>query len=146
VKEVPRLFSRTGKLMNNNNNSGGSVQEGIQWQTQLINNDLSLDPKGGSASGGKYQGSSYTSDPSLPRNKKSTRWVLIKQVCAVVALLLFLLPLFIFLCMLLPDEFTEITHYAIQHYEAEKVGSSQGPVLNFQLSKELILKVVNIYI
>mmetsp|Transcript_19174 Transcript_19174/g.22856 ORF Transcript_19174/g.22856 Transcript_19174/m.22856 type:complete len:1186 (+) Transcript_19174:273-3830(+) len=89
----------------------------------------------------KQQADSYLSNPALPRNKKSTRWTMMKNICAVVTVLFIFLPFVIFLCMLLPDEFTEITHYAVQHYESEKFSSSQGPVLNFPLSEKLVLKL-----
>lgn len=113
VKEIPRLFSRTNRTLGVNVNENGS-QGG--WGGQLTEGFQTA--MGMSNSGTGYQQdsklNSYTSDPNLPRNKKSTRWNLIKQVCAVVSLLLLFLPLVVFLCMLLPDEFTEITHYTIQ--------------------------------
>ena len=43
---------------------------------------------------------------------------LLKRACGVGALLLLLLPAVAFLCLALPDEFTEMTHWAIAHYEA----------------------------
>jgi hypothetical protein len=55
--------------------------------------------------------SEYSADPSLPRNKRAAGLKVFARGCGVAGVLLLLLPLVVFLCMLLPDEFTEMNHW-----------------------------------
>jgi len=80
---------------------------------------------GGGGGGGDSSSWNYGAHPSLPRSKRGYRLRATRRVCAGACALLVLLPSVVFLSALLPDEFTEINHWAIQHYEATSQSNSQ---------------------
>jgi hypothetical protein len=52
-----------------------------------------------------------------------------------------LMPLVVFCVLTLPDEFTELTHWAVRHYEHASYDQSHGRVWDFAVSRALTLKV-----